>query len=267
VQRLFAYIFKNNFVFLFILLEAVAFLLVIQNNYQKTTVFHSTNKITGSLLESYHNVSDYFYLKKANQSLVEENIALRKQLEESFRNIDTNYFVREDSLFAYIGARVVRNTINRQKNYLFINKGSDHGIYPDMGVITSEGVVGTVVEVSQNYSRIMSVLHSQNIINARIKKNRHLGKMAWDGKDYRFGELEDIPNHVKLFKGDTIVTSGNSFLFPEGVMIGVVENYQTEETEKFSHARVRYSVDFNNVYNVYVIVNLMQNELNNLEEE
>jgi len=267
VQRLFAYIFKNNFVFLFILLETTAFLLVIQNNYQKATVFSSTNTLTGSLLESYNNVSDYFYLKKANQSLVEENINLRKQLNESFRRVDTTSFVREDSLFGYIGAKVIRSTINRQKNYLFINKGAEHGIKTDMGVITSEGVAGTVVEVSENYSRIMSVLHRQNIINARIKKNRHLGKMEWDGLDYRYGVLEDIPNHVKLFKGDTIVTSGNSFLFPEGVIIGVIESYQTEVAEKFSHAKVKYSVDFNNVHNVYVIVNLMQEELSNLEEE
>jgi len=120
VQRLFAYIFKNNFVFLFILLETTAFLLVIQNNYQKATVFSSTNTLTGSLLESYNNVSDYFYLKKANQSLVEENINLRKQLNESFRRVDTTSFVREDSLFGYIGAKVIRSTINRQKNYMLI---------------------------------------------------------------------------------------------------------------------------------------------------
>jgi len=241
--------------------------MVIQNNYQNASFLNSTNRVTGSILESYNNVSDYFVLKKANQLLVEENIELRKQLEESFRVVDTNSYFQKDSLFEYIGAKVIRNTINRQKNYLFINKGLKHGIRQDMGVITSQGVVGTVVEVSDNYSRIMSVLHSQNKINARIKKNRHLGNMEWNGKNYSLGTLTDIPNHVQLYAGDTIVTSGNSLLFPEGIAIGTVENYQTSNQEKFSNASVKYSVDFNKVFYVYIIVNLMEEELNSIEEK
>jgi len=267
VRRLFAYILKNNFVFLFILLEIAAFLLVIQNNYQNATVFNSTNRFTGSILESYNDVSEYFVLKQANQLLVEENIKLRQQLQESFRKVDTNVYIQKDSLFSYIGAKVIRNTINKQKNFLFINKGSKHGIRTDMGVITSDGVVGTVVEVSDNYSRIMSVLHSQNKINARIKKNRHLGNMEWDGNNYRIGTLTDIPNHVKLFMGDTIITSGNSLLFPEGIAIGTVQNYHTSNRSKFSNASVKYTVDFNKIFYVYIIVNLMQDELNSFEEK
>jgi rod shape-determining protein MreC len=212
-------------------------------------------------------VSEYFILKKANQQLVKENIKLRKQLAESFREVDSNIFIQKDSLFGYIGAKVIRNSVNNQKNYLFINKGSKHGIRKDMGVLTPEGVVGTVVEVSDNYSRIMSVLHIQNKINARIKKNRHLGNMQWDGKDYRVGTLTDIPNHVQLFPGDTIITSGNSLLFPEGIEIGIVENYHSNPNDKFSTASVKYTVDFNRVYLVYIIVNLMQEELNSLEEK
>ncbi len=240
--------------------------MVIQNNYQNASFLNSTNHITGSILESYNNVSDYFVLKQANQLLIEENIELRKQLEASFRIVDTNSFIQKDSLFGYIGAKVIRNTINRQKNYLFINKGSKHGVRTDMGVITSEGVVGTVVEVSENYSRIMSVLHNQNKINARIKKNRHLGNMEWNGSNYQIGTLTDIPNHVQLFTGDTIVTSGNSLLFPEGIAIGTVQNYQSSNKDKFSNASVKYSVDFNKVFYVYIIVNLMKEELNSLEE-
>lgn len=242
-------------------------MLVIQNNYQNAVVFNSTNQFTGSILESYNNVSDYFVLKQANELLVEENIQLRKQLHESFREVDTATFIQKDSLFSYIGAKVIRNTINRQKNYLFINKGSKHGIQMDMGVITSDGVVGTVVEVSDNYSRIMSVLHSQNKINARIKKNRHLGNMEWNGNNYRIGTLTDIPNHVQLFPGDTIITSGNSLLFPEGISIGTVQNYKTSNQDKFSNASVKYTVDFNKVSYVYIIVNLMHDELNSFEEK
>lgn len=148
-----------------------------------------------------------------------------------------------------------------------IDKGTNHGISTDMGVITSTGVVGTVVEVSENYSKVMSVLHIQNKINARIKKNRHLGNMEWDGKSYRQGLLTDIPSHVKLAANDTIVTSGNSYIFPEGLVIGTILDFDPQSSMKFNTAAVQYVVDYNSLHHVLVITNLMKYELEELENE
>jgi len=243
----------------------LAFVFIVQNNYQRATFLNASNGFTGSILHTYSNISEYFSLKKTNVLLAEENMMLRQQLESSYLVTDTNVFHRKDSLFRFLKANIIRNTVNRQKNYITLDKGSRHGIKKDMGVIGSKGVVGTVVEVSKNYSKVMSLLHIQNKINARIKKNRHLGNLEWSGGDYRIGNLTDIPNHVALYRGDTIITSGNSHIFPEGILLGTVHEYSNNSEEKFNTAQINLSVDFNNLHHVYVIVNLMKQELEKVE--
>ena len=255
---------------MFLLLETFAFILVVQNNYQHTIFFNTANRFTGTVLNSYNNITEYLTLRKANEQLASENARLRKAMDYSFRITDTVTHYRKDSLFSYISAKVIQNSVHKQNNYILIDKGANHGIRPDMGVITSNGVVGTVIEVSDHYSRIISMLHSKYKLNGRIKKNNHLGSVEWDGTDYTKGILTDIPVHVKLQKGDTIVTSGNSLIFPEGLLIGTVEDYQQEKNEKFNYAVIRFSVDYNRLHHVYVINNLMldeQTELMNKEEE
>jgi rod shape-determining protein MreC len=146
-----------------------------------------------------------------------------------------------------------------------LNKGRSHGIDKDMGVITANGIVGTVVDVSENFSRVMSILHENNKINARIKKNNHIGNVEWGGNYYTQGLLTDIPTHVNLYSGDTIITSGNSFIFPEGILVGTVDKHIIDKGDKFNKARINFSVDYNNLYFVYVIVNLMKEEQVNLQ--
>jgi rod shape-determining protein MreC len=266
VRNLFAYIFKQYFFFLFLLLEVIAFSFVLQNNFQRATFLNSTGKITGSVLTAFNNISEYLTLKKANESLANENARLRKLLPESYLITDKQEYFSKDSMFRYISAKVISNSVNHQKNYLMLNKGSRNGIQKDMGVITSDGIVGTVVDVTPQFSRVMSVLHVSNKINARILKNNHLGTVEWSGNYYRNGTLIDIPMHVQLYQGDTIVTSGNSLIFPEGIMVGEVEEYNVLPNEKFNTATIKYSVDYNNLYYVYVIVNLKKKELQWLEK-
>lgn len=267
MRRLFTYIIRYNFIFFFLILEVLSFILIIQNNYQRASFFTASNNLTGSVLNVTSNISEYFSLRTTNVELARENQELRRQLNSSFSTTDTNSYVQKDSLFTYVYAKVIKNSVNKQKNYLMINKGRDHGIDRDMGVITSTGVVGTVVEVSDHYARIMSVLNIQNKINARIKINRHLGNIEWDGRDYRNGLLTDIPSHVSLGEGDTIITSGNSFIFPEGLVIGTVLEYSGQSSEKFNTALVRFSVDYNSLHHVFIITNLMKNEIEQLETE
>lgn len=265
MRHLFAYILKHYFFFLFLLLEIFSFSFVVQNNYQQASFINSANKITGSIFNTSNNINEYFSLKKANYSLAEENARLHDLLSDSYRITDTLIYYQKDTLFQYISAKVINNSVNKQKNYLMLNKGSIHGIRKDMGVITSTGIVGTVIEVSKKFSIVISVLHINNKINARIKKNRHLGSIEWDGSYYREGLLTDIPTHVRLYKGDTIITSGNSFIFPEGILIGTVEEYYSKQGDKFNKARINFAVDYNNIYFVYVITNLMKEEQTQLE--
>ena len=269
MRRLLSYILKHSFTLLFLLLELVAFLLIIQNNYQRASVVNTSNRLTGSVFNSYHNIIQYITLKDANELLMEENIRLRKQIDESFLITDTTTYYGKDSLFSYIGATVINNSVQKQTNFLMLNRGYKHGVAKDMGVITPNGVVGTVVEVSENFCRVMSVLNIRNKVNARIKKNLHLGNMEWDGRDYRVGLMTDIPTHVGLDIGDTIVTSGNSDIFPGNIPIGTVQTFHKDSNKKFNTADVLYSVDYNRVYHVYIVVNLKKAEidkLNNSEE-
>lgn len=267
MRRLFAYIVKFNFFFLFLLLEMIAFAMLVQNNYQKASFLNTTNRFTGSVFQSVASITNYFSLKKTNNQLLTENKLLRKQLETSQLITDTNTYYTRDSLFSYIDAKVIRNTINKQKNYLLLDKGSKQGVEVDMGVITSGGIMGTVIEVSERFSKVMSVLNIQNKINARIKKNNHLGTLEWDGKDYRTALLTDVPAHIFLEKGDTIITSGNSTIFPEGIPIGTVEENITETGQKFNRFRIKFFVDYNQVHTVYVIKNIRTEEIKSLTEE
>jgi len=252
---------------MFLFLEIIAFSFIVQNNYQRATFLNASGKITGTVFNTFNNISEYFTLKKSNHILAEENARLRESLKGSFHTTDTLVYYQHDSLFRFISAKVISNTVNKQKNYLMLNKGKAHGIEKDMGVITSHGIVGTVIDVSENFSRVMSILHENNRINARIKKNNHIGNVEWDGESYTHGLLTDIPTHVELNKGDTIITSGNSFIFPEGILVGTVEEHPVNKGEKFNKARIKFSVDYNSLYFVYVIVNLMKKEQLNLETQ
>ena len=260
MRNLFAYLLKQYFFFLFLVLEVIAFYFILQNNFQRATFLNSTGKVTGTVLTAMNNISVYLTLKKANEKLIEENARLRNRLPESFMNTDREERYSRDSIYRYIGAKVISNSVNHQKNYLMLNKGSRHGITKDMGVITSDGIVGTVVDVTPQFSRVMSVLHVNNKINARILKNNHLGTVEWTGKYYRRGLLVDIPMHIQLYPGDTIVTSGNSFIFPEGISIGTVYEYNILPNEKFNTASINYAVDYNSLSYVYVIINLKKKE-------
>lgn len=241
--------------------------MVVQNNFQKATFLNYSSSMTGSVFTTFNNISEYFALGKANEQLVAENARLKESLSSAFLVTDTCMHYTRDTLFQYTSAKVINSTISKRKNFLVLNKGTEQGIKKDMGVICPSGLVGTVVDVSEHFSRVMPAINTSNKINARIKKNRHLGNIEWDGKDYQYSMLTDIPSHVRLSKGDTIISSGNSFIFPEGILIGTVDEYYSQEGEKFGRARIRFSVDYNNLYYVYVITNLMLEEQLNLESE
>lgn len=266
MRQLFSYILKQYFFFLFLLLEIFALSLIVQNNYQGASFYNSTNKFTGSVFSAFNNINAYFHLKKANSELVEENAMLRNLVQSSYIIEDsTKKSYSKDSLYRFIGAKVISNSINKKKNYLMLDKGAKHGIRKEMGVISPTGILGTIVEVSENYATVMSVLHIDNKVSARVKKNRHMGEMVWTGEDYRKGLLTDIPTHVNLIKGDTIITSGNSHVFPEGIEIGVVEEYSRHPGDKFNTAIIDYSVDYNNLFYAYIITNLKKDEIEQLD--
>jgi rod shape-determining protein MreC len=202
--------------------------------------------------------------------LSEENARLLSESKKWYIKTDRNVFVYNDTIYKqqyrFISAKVISNTTNKRNNYLVLGKGSIDGISKDMGVITSSGIVGIVKEVSQNYCSVISVLHKDSRISAKIKKNGQIGTILWKGGNFRYGELIDIPTHIKPTLGDTIITSGYSTSFPEGIIIGTIADYKVEKGDNFYTIRVRFSSDFNSISYTSVIQNIMKDEINNIKK-
>jgi rod shape-determining protein MreC len=260
MRSLFAFLWKYQFLALFVVLEAVSLLMVMNSySYQRSLAFNSTNDLTGGILEVYSDISDYFGLRRANNTLLEENTLLHHQQVSSFLMTDTNYIYR-DSLHRFIPARVVSNSVNRRNNFILIDKGSRHGIQKEMGVISPGGLAGIVTGVSEHYAYVMSMLHLNTSISARIKKNDQLVNVLWEGVDYKTGKVVDIPSHVILQEGDTVITSGNSLIFPENILIGTILEQKISESKELGSATIAFATDFNSLRFVYVIENLMKEE-------
>jgi rod shape-determining protein MreC len=260
MRSLFAFLWKYQFFALFVVLEVFSFLLLVNSySYHRSLAFNSTNDFTGGVMELHSGITDYFTLKEVNKDLLDENTKLRHQQVSSFLLTDTNIVFR-DSLYKFIPARVVSNSVNKQNNFILLNKGSRHGIKKEMGVLSSSGLAGIVTGVSENYSYVMSMLHQNSRISARIKKNAQLVNVIWDGTDPKFGDVIDIPSHILLNKGDTIITSGYSLIFPEEILIGTILQQEISQSKDLGTASIIFSTDFNSLRFVYVIDNLMKKE-------
>ncbi|MCD4681503.1 MAG: rod shape-determining protein MreC [Bacteroidales bacterium] len=272
MRNLFSFLLKNYFFFLFLFLEIIATVLIVNNNYfQRSVVINATNEFTGSVKSIFSNVTEYFFLKQTNKILSEENSILHALTEKSYIITDRSTYLIDDTVYkqqyTYVGAGIISNSIHKRNNYLMLNKGVADGVNKDMAVISPKGIVGIIRDVSKNFSSVISVLHKDAKISAKIKKNNYIGTMIWKGIDYRTAYLMDIPTHVKLTMGDTIITSGFSHIFPEGIMIGVINNYTILQGENFYTIKLKFSEDYNSLSYVYIVNNLMKNEQIKLETE
>lgn len=272
MRNLVEFITKNYFFFLFLLLETFCVYLVVQNNkFQRASFVNSSNKLSASVLSTSENVQHYFYLKTENERLAKENAELHSHDLLSFSKLINGQYIVNDTVYkqkyTYTNATVVNNSTNRRNNYLTLDKGSKQGITNKMGVISSLGVVGIVENVSENFCTVKSLLHSNTIINSKLKKDGSFGPLNWDGESFEFATLNDIPTHVRLFKGDTIVTSQYTKMFPENIMIGTVDSYYRESTKPFYTVKVKLSTDFKKLVHVYIVDNKLRAEQEELEKK
>ena len=252
------------------MLEVTAFLLIVQNNkYQSASFLNSSNYVAGEIYSSVTSATQYLNLGVVNEQLANENAQYRNLMRSSYVFYhDTTKAVVDtirNQKYTFKQAKVINNSVNRQDNYITLNKGSLHGIKPDMAVITSNGIVGVVRAVSKNFSSVISVLNSNMRISAKLRKSDYFGSLSWTGSDYRFATLSEVPTHVKIAKGDTIVTSGFSGIFPEDIPVGVVEEVELPEGSNFYEITVKLKTDFKNISYVYVVNNLLRKELTDIE--
>lgn len=270
MKTLFRFIVKYQFVILFLVLETFSFWLLSRHTYyQKSKIESVTISFSGYTNEKISNVRNYFRLKTTNETLAQENLELRKQLAIlAQKNEVLNDLQREivvDSLYRYTPAKIINNSVNKRYNYLTLNKGSNAGIEPEMGVISQNGIIGIIVGVSPNYSTVISLLNIDLKLSAKLSKSNHFGSLYWEGGNYREVTLNDIPQHVPIAIGDTVSTSGFSSIFPENVPIGVISSF-TAKGSNFYRIRVKLFKDFKGLYNVWIVSNEHKQELLQLEE-
>jgi rod shape-determining protein MreC len=269
MQQIFNFIFKNSNKLLFLLLLGISLVLTIQSHsYQRSKVVSSANFLTGGVYERMNSINEYFNLKVQNEELANENARLKSLV---FNMGDSTDVVKTDSIKGIsktniIVSKVIHNSYNVLENYLTLNGGSADGIKPDMGVINSAGIVGIVDKTSKNYSTAISILNVKSQINAKIKKSNHFGSLIWNGKSTGFVQLIDLPRLASVRKGDTIVTGGQSVIFPENIGIGIIDKIYIDNETNYYTINVKLFNDMTSLGHVYVIKNKDRDEVINLEK-
>lgn len=223
------------------------------------------------------NVTSYFDLRDINEDLQERNallemevINLRNQVNDLRLHADDSVSIPANlNQYEFIVARVICNSITSANNYITINRGSKDGIRPEMGIVNQNGIVGTVDVVGAHASRVISLLNNNFRLSCKVKGSDSFGSLVWDGKSPYYAMLEEMPRHVKYHRGDTIVTSGYSSVFPEGIIVGTIENDKKEVADNFISLRIKLTTDFTQLSTVRAIKSNIKDELDalNVQEE
>ena len=270
MQQIFFFIFKNSYRLLFLLLLVVSLVFTIQSHsYHRSKVISSANFLSGGVYERINSVSEYLNLKNQNEELARENARLKSII---FNTKDTTALPKIDTIKGVnkaniIVSKVIHNSYTVYENYLTINSGSLAGIKPDMGVINSSGIIGIVDKTSKNYATVISILNVKSQINAKIKKSNHFGSLIWNGKSTGFVQLIDVPRLASVRKGDTIVTGGQSEIFPENIGIGTIENIFIDNKTNYYTLNVKLFNDMTNLGHVYIIKSKDREEILTLEKK
>lgn len=276
MRNLLNFLFRYNHCIVFVLLQGVSFLLLFSfNNYQHSRFFTSANAFVGKIYEATRAVTGYFDLQRQNDVLMERNIWLEQQLLladkrlKEMEEASTTSWPAETTttMFQSYKAGVIKNSLNRADNYITLNQGSLAGIKPDMGVIGPNGVVGIVYKTSPHYSLVISLLSSKSNLSCKIAGNEYFGFLQWEGGDSRYAYLKDLPRHAEFAIGDTIVTSGFSTVFPQGMMVGVIEEANDTNNGLSFLLKIKLATDFGKLRNVHVLAREGIEEQKLLEEK
>lgn len=237
----------------------------------------TANEVTGSVFSQYNKVEDYFNLKKENERLSRENTRLINLIKDDFSSADTINKIVADTIpvdttglkrkYLYMQAEVVHNSTNLPNNYITLHRGAAQGVRRDMGVYGPGGIVGVVVDVSNNFSVVMSLLHKKSNTSVKIKKTGESGTLLWDGTNPSVLTLTEIPKSVKVQPGDTVLTSQYSDKFPPNLMVGTIAEILQEKSTNNYLLKIKSATDFKSIQTVWIIDNLQSGEQTELEEK
>lgn len=243
------------------------------NPYQQSVYLTSANGVSATVYEGLSSVTSYFHLKDINEDLQERNALLEMEVVKLRNENNELRMLLPDSTvnpriqqFDFILAHVISNSITQPHNYITINRGSLDGIKTDMGVVDQNGVVG-IVNVTGNHSaRVISLLNPYMKLSCKLKNTEFFGSMVWDGKDPQYSNMEGLPKQAKFHPGDTIVTTGFSAVFPEGIIVGTVDKKVKNGNDSYGALRIKLTTNFSQLSTVRVITNNMSEELKALEQ-
>lgn len=268
MQQIINFLIKNKNFILFMLLLFISLVFTIQSHsYHKSKFINSANWLTGGIYEQANDFSSYFSLKSENEKLVEENRRLKNILYSKKDSLDAVQFIDSTSYptdYFLRTARITKNSYSRLNNVILINKGSVDSIKTDMGVITPNGIIGVVDRVGRSHSSVNSILNSISKINAQLKNTAHFGTLSWNGENPNIVQLEDVEKLATLKENDTIITGGNSTLFPKGIPIGTIKDFTLNTSKNLYDINIQLFNDMTSLEHVYVIENLHREEIDNL---
>ncbi|MXO31725.1 MULTISPECIES: rod shape-determining protein MreC [Apibacter] len=263
---------KNSRFLLFLFLQILALFFTFNRNvYHNSILEEKIISFTGYVDSKISYLTYYINLKKENERLIEENKEYRNKFLGKTGKIKPEFFAMLDSTkykqkYYYTTADIISNSITRSNNYLIIDRGTDQGVSPEMGVVTSTGVVGMIINCTKNYSKVISILNRNTRINARLKSSKYYGTLLWQGEDPRIMHLSDIPKYVGVKIGDTIETDGKSKIYPEGILIGRVSSKSIDEETGNWNISIELFQDMGNIQKVYVVDKLDREEIKSLKD-
>lgn len=280
--NLLLFIKKYSYWFLFLFLELISMVLMFQfNSYQGSVYFTTANAISGSIHSMQSQVTSYFLLGQVNSDLTKQNLLLnvelerlRSRLEQYADTIMQGGTLNEalDSL-QYVQAEIIQSSLQRNNNFLTINKGEADGVQEGQGVVNGQGVVGVVYQTTRHYALVMPIINQMTTISCRIRGRKQLGNLRWLGEDVQRAVLQDVPRHAQFSKGDMVETSGFSAMFPPGIPVGKVETLYNSEDGLSYELRIRLVTDFLHLRNVMVLstqqhveLDVLQDRIKRLEE-
>lgn len=272
MQQLIRFFVRNHVSLIYVALLSLSLFFIFQSHqYHRSAFLNSANAISGNLFSFAGGIETYFHLEKKNSILAEENSRLRQMVSKlQTVNFPENSLQKDSILnaqFAFKPTKVINNNYALQNNFITLKIGKNQGVQKEMGVISSNGIVGIIDNVSGRFSTVLSILNSKSRINARLKKSAHFGSLIWNQKDPNLLQLIDVPRMAPVMKGDTIVTGGKSAIFPDGIPIGVIENLNLNESSNYFEIDVKPFTDMTNLSYVYVIQNKLKAEIKALEKE
>lgn len=276
--KLFELLKSKGYLFLFVLLEVVAVILLYRgSNYHSSIILSSTNFMTGKIIEAATVANSYLGLKEANIGLMSRNAQLEREvlrLRSAIERLTVDSLsyqeIMKDSIdrpfpYEYKTAKVVGNIQYGNSSYLTIDLGSKDGVYKDMAVLGTSGIVGVVKAVGKRYAQILPVINKDFAISCKIKNGEYIGILKWDGENPHQSLLTNLPKHIAYEPGDSIYTSSYSAIFPEGIFVGTILGEGASIDDNFCALKVELSMKLENIKYVYVVTNYDREERETLD--